>query len=444
MRRRDVLRIGAGTAAAAVSSTAAVGSTAAAIEEEPLGRLIVPRAKELVVSEDVAYVAATDGFATVDTADPTDPTLLAERRGLLSEHPDGPLENIYDGKVGGDYYALGGPANERAGVPYAAMVFDVSDPTDPQEVLTYETDFYHHNLDTDGETLYLCGNDGGDNPLVCVDIERGEELGRWSVVDADERWADVDHRLRQLHDVWVEDDIAYCAYWNAGTWLVDVSDPSDPSPIVGLRGLDPTEQADIEGDLDVRNAQVGLPGNDHFAMPRRHADGDFLALNEEAWADDPDAPESEFGGVEIWDAEAEERLARIGAPPTDDATYGGAWTTAHNFDFVGDRLYTSWYRGGVRVHDVSDPSNPREVFGWRDSETTEFWTAQQGRPGEYFLASSWQNPSSGQPQEDAAIYTFPDPSDGEGVDSGIGIDFIVAAFGVTAVAAAVIARRLRS
>ncbi len=395
MRRRDALRAGATTLLGS-----AVGR-AAADALEPLGRLSVPGAKELVVDDDVAYVATTDGFATVDTADPTDPTLLAERRGLLADHPDGPLTGVQDGKLYGDRYAVAGPANPVDGLR-AAAVFDVSDPAAPERLAVHETPFYNHNVDLDDETLYLCGNDGDRNPLVCVDLATGETVGRWSVLDADDRWADVDPGLRQLHDVTVVDGVAYCPYLEAGTWLVDVSDPTDPTAVTGLRGRDPEALADL-GRGERREATFTLPGNDHFAAPRG-ADDPVLALNEEAWATDPEAPISAVGGVELWNHEAGERLARIDAPPTDDPTLDGTWTTAHNFDFVGDRLYTSWYRGGVRVHDVSDPTAPRELGAWRD-ETTEFWTAR--RAGDHVVASGWRDRSADDPEAAAAVYTFP-------------------------------------
>ena len=467
MRRRDALRA-VGTAVVGGSLASARGAThghptpesteAAGPGEgddtnvatggfEPLGRLPLAGAKELVVDGTTAYVAATDGFATVDVSDPGDPAVLAERRDLLADHPEGPLENVYDGKFGGGLYALGAPGNPASSALNAAVVYDVSDPAAPERVLTRETEFYHHNLDTDGETLYLCGNDGDRNPLICVDVESGEEVGRWSVVDEDQRWADVDPALREIHDVWVEDGVAHVANWNAGTWLVDVDDPADPSTIVGLRGLDPGEQASIQTREAVRRARLGLPGNDHFAMPQRGADGDLVALNEEAWGLEADAPASDLGGVELWDAAGEERLARIEAPATEDATYAGVWTTPHNFEFVEDSLYTAWYRGGVKIHDASDPSDPRRLAHWRDSATTEFWTLQ--RAESCLVASSWRDPSADDPEASAAVYTFPD-RDGlserdaetatEGDGDGLGL--LAGAIGLGAVASAVVRRRL--
>jgi hypothetical protein len=468
MRRRDALRAGGAALFGGTLATGRAGGhddpTAGATAEspdgepeaatggfEPLARLAVPGAKELVVDGTTAFVAATDGFATVDVADPADPTLLAERRDPLADHPDGPLRAVYDGKVGGDHYAVGGPSNESTQGLRAAAVYDVSAPAAPERVLAYETDFYHHNLDVDDGTLYLCGNDGDRNPLVCVDVDTGEELGRWSVLDEDERWADVDPLLREIHDVRVADGVAHVANWNAGTWLVDVADPASPETIAGLRGLDPGAQATISGAEAVREARFQLPGNDHFAMPRRRerrerpADGDLLALNEEAWGSSPDATVGDLGGVEIWDAASEERLSRIEAPPTEDATYAGVWTTPHNFDFVGEYLYTSWYRGGVKVHDASDPAAPAEVAHWRDSETTEFWTVQRAEG--CLVASSWRDPSADAPEAGAAVYTFPTPEDlpagADGTateDDGAGLGPVVGAAGLGTVA---LFRRLR-
>ena len=43
-----------------------------------------------------------------------------------------------------------------------------------------------------------------------------------------------------------------------------------------------------------------------------------------------------------------------------------------------NRLHTSWYNGGVRVHDITDPSDPEELASY-NAEGYSFWTAVQGR-----------------------------------------------------------------
>jgi hypothetical protein len=59
----------------------------------------------------------------------------------------------------------------------------------------------------------------------------------------------------------------------------------------------------------------------------------------------------------------------------------------------------------VKVHDVSDPTDPREPGHWRDSATTDFWTARGA--GDHVVASSRRDFSQETPEEGAAIYTFP-------------------------------------
>ncbi|PSQ12287.1 hypothetical protein BRC99_05490 [Halobacteriales archaeon QS_7_69_60] len=81
--------------------------------------------------------------------------------------------------------------------------------------------------------------------------------------------------------------------------------------------------ADIDSSVELREARFTRPGNDHFAVPQRGADGPLLALNEEAWAANEDAGVDALGGVELWDSDARERLARIEAPPTGDPTSAG-------------------------------------------------------------------------------------------------------------------------
>ena len=63
----------------------------------------------------------------------------------------------------------------------------------------------------------------------------------------------------------------------------------------------------------------------------------------------------------------------------------------------------------MKVHDVSDPTDPRELGHWRDSATTDFWTAQGA--GDHVVASSWRDFSRESPEEGAAIYTLPTVED---------------------------------
>ncbi|MFC4248942.1 LVIVD repeat-containing protein [Natribaculum luteum] len=407
MRRRTLLRAGVGTAAATTLGSS-VPATAAADAYEPLGRLEVDGACETVVGDDgdVAYLAVVDGFAVVDVSDPRDPTLLAERRDIAVG--DRRLTDVLDVDVAGDRLAVPGPANPAFDDDFYGIVcYDVSDPSDPVRAgEPYETGFHVHNCSLDDETLYLVCNGTAENPLVVLDASGDdfEEIARWSVADHEPAWRDVDSRLHYLHDVTVHGDVAALAYWNAGTYLLDVSDPSDPQYLGHVAETTVDDQLELDA-AAVNDAYLGLPGNDHFATLDER--GDLLAVGRESWATDPGDPEG-AGGIDLFDVSDRDdirQLATIDPPATADASYrGGSWTTAHNFELRGGHLYSAWYQGGVKIHDVTDPAEPEELAWWRDPETAGFWTARVAREDVFVASSTTLIPNA---PTDGGLYTFP-------------------------------------
>ena len=402
MRRRQFLRGVAGATVLASAGTA----TAHPGPYRPFGSVSITNAKEAVPDPDggYAYVATMDGFAVVDLAIPADPSVVAERKNLLADRETGPLRQIQDLKVAGDRLVAAGPANPMQGdVLQGFALFDVSDPANPSQVGFHKTAFPIHNCFVRDEVVYLTGNDGDGNPLVVVDVsgDEPEEIGRWSLLSRDERWGEVASGLRTIHDVWVgEDDRAYLAHWDAGTYILDVSDPANPQYVshVGGRSLDAL--VSITENETVRANVLRPPGNSHYAMT--NDDGTLLGVNQEAWASQG---EGGPGSVELWDisdVSSPQKLSTIDAPPSPDPTIGGTWTTSHNFDIVGDRLFTSWYQGGVKLHDIADPANPKQLAWWRDPEETSFWTAKRVNQ-RFFIASSMGRDGNGR----GGLYTFP-------------------------------------
>ncbi|WP_394326253.1 LVIVD repeat-containing protein, partial [Haloferax profundi] len=244
------------------------------------------------------------------------------------------------------------------------------------------------------------------------DVDSGTELGRWSLVSEDDRWADVRSSLRAVHDVFVRDSVAYISMWDGGTWIVDFTDPESPSVLGAIEPGDPDALAALSG----RERSVAgrtPPGNHHSAATDES--GDLLGIGIESWAVEVERDDETTdlvggpSGVELWDISVPSNpthLSTIDPPTSPDPTVGGVWTTAHNFDFHDGRLYTSWYRGGVKRHDVSDPTDPVELAWWRDPDQTNFWTAQYAYPFAdegVFVASSW-----GFDDVSGALYTFPD------------------------------------
>jgi len=450
MRRRAFLRgvgAGAGVTVGVVAGGGPLIRRAAAHPGpyEPYGSTDVEGAKEAIVGPDgeVAYLATTTGYATVDVSVPDRPEPLADVRDPLADREGGPLRVIFDVKLDvtdPTTLVVAGPANPRRGAVSGILVVDVSDPADPAEVAFHATEFPVHNCYVADGRAYLTGNDGGRNPVVVVDLETGAEVGRWSVADAGDAWAAVPAGLRSVHDVYVAGDTAFVALWDAGTWILDVSDPADPTVRGRVDVPDPDPLAELSGSAVRRRATLP-PGNHHYVAT--DGSGTLLGVGRESWgrrvADDatatatpgadvaandsapaPGTPaalsaaaDAEFvggpSGIDLWDVSDPADpvpLATIPAPAAPDPTYGGVWTTAHNFELAGGTLYSSWYRGGVKRHDVSDPGAPEEVSWWRDPDTASFWTARLAAPGDregFFVASSM-----GVGDTPGRLYTFPD------------------------------------
>jgi hypothetical protein len=427
VHRRDVLRGAA--AGLGVGSAGFVATRAASAHEgggdgdgtvggdategyDPLGVVDVPGAREAVVVDDrIAYVATGDGYATVDLSDPTEPRVLARRTDLRSADEDGPLVNVQDVTVDGDTLVVAAPAHPRRNALAGVVVVDVSDPADPRERGFFQTDFPVHNCDVADGRAYLTGNDGDRNALVIVDVARESpaEIGSWSLLDEDAAWGSVEPARRTLHDVTVHDGVAVCACWDAGTWLVDVSEPTDTTVLGRV-------EAPAPGALrtDGPAPAVTGPGNHHYAT--LDATGTLLAVGKESFGvrvdDDGDGYRDRTvggpSGVDLWDVSepaAPVAESTIPPPPSDDPTRRGTWTTAHNLDLREGTLYTSWYRGGVKRHDVTDPASPVAESWWRAPGEASFWTARAVTTGPdgFFVGSS-----RGVDSVPGRLYTFPD------------------------------------
>lgn len=398
MDRREALRLGAvGVVGSGVIYGIATGSgdqRGPTDPYEPLGSVEIDGTAEAVTGDDgrTAYVATTSGYATVDIADPTDPTVLAAIREPLSDRPGGPLRDILDLDCSGDRLLVAGPAHNVEADLQAALLVDVADPANPTQLAVFETDFHIHNCVLTGDYAYLCGNEMRRNPLVIVDVSdptNPREMARWSPLDVRPDWEPVAPILRYLHDVWVHDGLAVLSYWDAGTWLVDVSEPTAPTLLGRFGPHDPADLAGLsEGEVD--RQQQSLPGNAHYGAT--DPTNSVLALGREAWSVQHEGePSGGPGGIELYDISeptAPQQIAAIEPPESPDATSGGVWTSAHNFELSTDRLYSSWYDGGIAIHDITDPADPTRIAAWRDPEQLSFWTARQAVAGESVVASS--------------------------------------------------------
>ncbi|WP_439028133.1 LVIVD repeat-containing protein [Haloarchaeobius sp. DT45] len=420
LHRRTLLTALAGLPASALAGRAAASSARAGTGSdvgpmvppalEPTATLDVKGLSEAVVDDagETVYCAVRDGFAVVDVSDPANPTLLAEER-ELSHSGNGPMQRIYDVKYADDRLIVAGPNAGSNDDLVGFFVYDVSDPASPERVAFQGTRHGIHNCFVDGNMVYLTGGNLPGSPTMIYDIsnDEPEKVGDWSATQEDKVWDGVYTNYLSCHDVYVQDDILYVSYWDAGTWLVDVSDPANPTAVARLGGRDPEYLADL--DRGFTSELVELPGNSHYSQP--NDDGSAVFVGKEAWdREDTGDHDGGPGGIELWSmGEEPTRESIIQSPAGPDS---GA--TSHNFGVRDGRLYASWYAGGVAVYDVTDRAAPQVLGAWSDPETTSFWTAKPIHEG--FVGAVHMDPSNDREEkrvgEGGALYVFPEPESG--------------------------------
>jgi hypothetical protein len=185
----------------------------------------------------------------------------------------------------------------------------------------------------------ICGLTGpGDLVIVEVtDPSNPQTVASWGAVndlglDPFEPFRDV-----FLHDVWVEKDIAYLSYWDAGLILLDVSDPSDPQ-FISQTDYWPEEEGDT-----------------HVAVPA--AGGNLVVTGDEDFSPDP------WGFMRVFNTQDESAPFQVGTYDTGNlatpASQGDF--SVHNMVVRGNTVYASWYSDGIQLVDISQPASPRGI-----------------------------------------------------------------------------------
>ncbi|WP_396612143.1 LVIVD repeat-containing protein [Haloferax sp. S1W] len=331
----------------------------------------VDGALEVVTQKNFAYVATGGGLAVVDWRNKLKPSVEVEM--------DVPGGGVADVKVDGDLLAISSQVGSTPS-DIGTHFYDISDPTDPQFRGTWqELPAGVHNHFLEGDLAYICREfPFDDSALKIVDVSDPTNptlLSEWPEPGAFLR----EQATALVHDVYVQDGLAYISFWDAGCWVLDVSDPTNPVPVSSFSEDPDWDEKLFEQDFENLEYLERIflpPGNAHYAQPS--PDGDLVFVGAETFpgaigVSDPD--EDDFGGIKVFDTSDlsnPEFLTRIDPPSVD------GFRTSHNFDVTANRLDTSWYEGGVRVFDITDPADPALRASY-DPDGSSFWTAVRSR-----------------------------------------------------------------
>lgn len=193
-----------------------------------------------------------------------------------------------------------------------------------------------------GTHVFITNDGTGAIHVINIDDpSKPREVAQWRTNRPDEG--------RTLHDVDVQDGLAYLSYWNDGLVILDVGN--------GVKGGSPSNPqlvAQVKYDLNAMYREVEATGGPGFIRGThtawRHKNYVFIA--------DEVFPASQVKGAK--DAAAGRAYGRLQvvdvsnlAAPKIVAHYEPEYGGVHNIWVAGDTLYMGAYNGGFRAFDIS-------------------------------------------------------------------------------------------
>jgi hypothetical protein len=315
-----VAKLGAAVALASIEAQAR--GVSGRIHMTGHGRNLSTYSSDLWPQNSYVYVGThqANQVRTYDVSDPTSPVVTD------SQAFDARVVN--DVKVSEDGKWLvatrEGAADRRNGI----LVFSLADPAHPELVSEYTETLTSgvHNVFWVGSLVYAVNDGTGDMHIIDVsEAANPREVGRWGLpVEG-----------RSLHDVWVQEGVAYLSYLRDGLVILDV----------GGAGKGGTPERPV---LVSRIFYPGGPTHSAFRY------GDYVFVGDEDFSLQGTQPQIEGldadprGPIHVVDVSDLERPRYVGKYEVPEAG-------AHNFwiDPEAGILYVGYYQGGIRVVDVT-------------------------------------------------------------------------------------------
>jgi hypothetical protein len=293
---------------------------------------------------EVAYLGTGRGgdrMYVIDITDPARPvvtdSLVANTRRVndIMTTPDGRFL----------VHTREGAADRRNGIVIASL----EDPRHPRVIANFtdgvtsgvHSAFVYHQPQF-GTHVYATNN--GNNSLDIIDITdpyNPRRVGRFKINDFDAG--------NYVHDVDVQDGLAYLSYWNEGLVILDVGN--------GMKGGSPSNPvmvSQFKYDLNSLYRDVEVVGGPGFIRGThtawRHRDYVFIADEVFAAAAPAGAPapaaDRAWGRLQVIDVSDIEN-------PRSVAWYEPEFGGVHNVWVAGDTLYMGAYNAGFRAFDIS-------------------------------------------------------------------------------------------
>jgi len=284
-----------------------------------------------------------DALYAIDISDPANPVVTDSL--VVNTRRVNDVMSTPDGKV--IVFTREGAADRKNGI----VIASTEDPAHPKVIAEFTdgvTSGVHsafvYRQEKYGTNVFLTNDGTGAMHVINIDDPyHPVEIGQWRT--------DRPDAGRTLHDIDVQDGLAYLSYWNDGLVILDIGN--------GMKGGTPNNPvlvSQYKYDLNALYAQVEAAGGPGFIRGThtawRHKNYVFIA--------DEVFPASGVKGAK--DAAAFRAYGRLQvldvsdiAAPRSVAWYEPEYGGVHNIWVAGDTLYMGAYNAGFRAFDISGP-----------------------------------------------------------------------------------------
>jgi hypothetical protein len=313
-------------------------------------------ALQVVVQGNHAYVAAAggggpEGTTIVDISDRSKPKVVGRIPAPAGTHS-------HKVQVWGDLlYVNNEKLESYHGNDFqpGLRVYDLSKPAEPKFVSLIKTagiGVHRFLIDKDNGCAYIPTGDQGyiDKIVWIMDVNdplKPELIGKWWLPGQWSAGGEIsqskENEIFKVHGPPIKyGDYMYIGYWDAGAITLDVSDMRHPKFVARF---DPSPP---------------YMGHHHTVVPYKNAD--FYVMLDEAWGS-KNFEHSQF----MWIVDNREKthpvpVATYQVAPDGFMTAGGRFGSHNMHEKIeNDLVFVVWYNAGLRIVDVSNPYQPREV-----------------------------------------------------------------------------------
>ncbi len=322
-----------------------------------VGYLDLPGGGQVVVRGHLAFVGhmrPPHGTSILDVADPARPRLLSQVTVPEDVHS-------HKVRVVGEFmlvnYERYPPTDTTRSPQVGLKIFDIGDPSRPREAAFFPTHGRGvHRFDIQGPYAYVSTEWVGfrSNILAILDVSNPlhpSVVGRWSLPGQEA--SEGEASSRQPTHYWVHLALArgnrvYAACGRAGVAIVDVSDPRQPAT-VGTAQWNPPYTS---------------PTHTFLPIPHPIRNRRFAVVTDEDVTDEVlEDPPSFMWVLDITHEARPVPVATYHATPRGLVAPGKRFGAHQPWEHVRDDniVFVTWFSGGVRAVDISDPYAPSEV-----------------------------------------------------------------------------------